>query len=343
MSLSNYLNKIGYRPDLSDGKFQKFEKALFNYLKEDLYLKFCSLREKSGSEEDITTFIGNDLRLLRLVISGQIKISISLTEGILNILKERKYSSLNILDLGGAEGWASSYINNQLNFNATIDVVEKNPIFAPLNDAITIHHVSYKDFNPIKKYDLIISILGAPSINFIELFDCIKRSIGSKGIALLGLRIPSISDYLNSIELLNNHGLFVEKKFTRKITVFGEEMTILYLTPSDLINTTNDKLMLSRSSFMNYPNPKRIYGYEANLFSKFILNGKIIFNDKIEWEDGSSFTVELIEYEEIFYRKTSNSYGDTVIEYPVEKDDIFNKTENQIKRMTEENLWNNTK
>lgn len=71
MILSNYLNKIGYRPDLLDGKFQKFEKDLFNHLKEDLYHEFCSLREKSGSEQDITTFIGNDLRLLRLVISSQ--------------------------------------------------------------------------------------------------------------------------------------------------------------------------------------------------------------------------------------------------------------------------------
>ena len=68
MKINNYLNKLGYRPDLSDGVYDKYEKALNKYLKDIRYQQFCSLRESASTEEDIINFIGDDIRLLKLVL-----------------------------------------------------------------------------------------------------------------------------------------------------------------------------------------------------------------------------------------------------------------------------------
>ncbi|WP_019670778.1 hypothetical protein [Eudoraea adriatica] len=340
MNIKSYLRKKGYRPELSDGKFDKYEKVLQNYLKDDRYWQFCSLRESGASENELLEFIGKDEKLLKIVISSQIQISISILENIIDIISKRIDFPNQILDLGGADGWTIDYLNNYFNWVCPLTVIDQNSSWNPINDSISIINKSYSKFNGEKKFDLIISILGAPFDHLDELFECINRSISDKGIAFLGLRIATDHQYLQVIEKLQKLELGFVAKHCKKITVFNEQIPFILLEKTNSILTINDSLMIIRKGFYNKSDPKRESGMEANILLKLIEDGSQIEVSKENWENGDWLEVEVINKNEILYRKTSNNSGDLIIEYPVSIEDEENEVHYQLERMHSEDIWN---
>ncbi|MCK0179137.1 hypothetical protein MWU50_07535 [Flavobacteriaceae bacterium S0862] len=342
MNIKNYLRKLGYRPDLADGVLDKFEKTLYNYMKEQRYEEFCELRERGGVEQDIINFIGDDIKLLKIIMSAQIKMSISILEKIILAVKNIHSSPNQILDLGGSDGWAVNFLNTTLQLNCPLTVIDRNNIWNNVNENVTIINKPYSEFNTDKKYDLIISILGASHHNSKELFECIERCISEKGIALLGLRISSDIEYVENIKLTGALGLRFIPEFCDGVQVFDEKIPIIALEKSDLVPNNNDYLKLAREGFAGLQNPKRLYGFEANVLFELIKDGERISFDEIKWDNGDYMELEVIEKNNILYRKTLNHVGDIIIEYPVKSDDSENSLENQISRMQSEYIFNNT-
>ena len=78
------------------------------------------------------------------------------------------------------------------------------------------------------------------------------------------------------------------------------------------------------------------------MIENLINDNQLIEEEIHNFEDGSYFKVEIIEKNNIIYRKSYNSYGDLIIEYPVDKKDDGNKLKNQLEKWSSENLFNNT-
>ena len=342
MKINNYLNKLGYRPDLSDGVYDKYEKALNKYLKDIRYQQFCSLRESASTEEDIINFIGDDIRLLKLVSSSQLKISIVILEEVINTIRELDINPINILDLGGSDGWACNYLIKHFNPDSTVTVVDKNTIYEAVSENIEITNTDYSSYVKKGGHDLIISILGAPYDSLSDLYKCISQSLSENGKALLGLRISSISDYIESINIANNFNLKYEVDYSKRLQIFDEHIPFICITKSNQAQTDSEKLLLSREGFMNYSNPKRVYGYEAQIFEKLLKEAEILSMDTIEFDNGIKFHLDIFKMNDIVYRKTYNTYGDLLIEYPVNSDDKYNNIQSQLERFHNESLWNNS-
>ena len=342
MKINNYLRKIGYRPDLSDGILLKYEKALNNYLGDKQYDDFCRARDSAKNENDILEFVGPDLKLLKLILSGQITISTKILERIIDRLRLLNKAPKNLLDLGGAEGWASSFLNKSLNFNCPITVVDRNPVFKPSGEELLIINEDYGNFSPNNNFDLIISILGAPISGLDELFGVIDRSISVDGSALLGLRIPTPIEYASAIDLAGKYNLAFQVDECESIEVFGDSFPLIYLKRAKKPIDNNEKLMLVRKGFHNYSRTKRVFGYEAILLETLITEYETVVEEEKSWDNGDSFAITVLRKNGILYRKSSNSKGDLLIEYPVDIKDHFNNVDNQIRRFHKENLWNNS-
>ena len=93
MNLESYIRKYGYRPDYStnDPYKSKYEKALLQYLGEERYFQFNEIRDTPKVDESIIMeFIGDDVNLLKLILSSQIKISLRYLEEMITIINFKK-------------------------------------------------------------------------------------------------------------------------------------------------------------------------------------------------------------------------------------------------------------
>lgn len=342
MNINSYLRKHGYRPELSDGILEKHEKALASYLKETHYSEFCDLRDYASSEEEILNYIGDDERFLKIVFSAQMQMSISILEKISSIINNRPESPNQILDLGGADGWAINYLNESLNLKCPLTVVDLNNRWNLVNENITFINKSYSEFKNETKFDLIISILGAPYDNLMELFNCIKHSISNKGIALVGLRIASDYKYIKALEIADSLGLRVIPDFSNKLKIFDEQIPLIALEHSTTKLSQNDKFKLVRQCFHNNNEAKRVYGFEARCLLQLIEDGEKISISKETWYNGDHFEVKILNKKDILYRISQNNSGDILIEYPIEIQDERNEVGNQLSRMALNDIWNNS-
>ena len=83
MNFESFLKKYGYRPNLGDEILEKYENALLKYLGIERYTILCDLRDSENADEaSVMKFIGEDVNLLKLMLSSQIKISIALVREI---------------------------------------------------------------------------------------------------------------------------------------------------------------------------------------------------------------------------------------------------------------------
>ncbi len=342
MTINSYLRKNGYRPELSDGIYDKYEKAIASYLKETNYNEFCDLREYASCEEEILDFIGDDERFLKIVFSAQIQISICILEKIISVIKNRPESPNQILDLGGADGWAINYLNESLNLKCPLTVVDLNNRWNLVNDNITLVNKTYSEFKNETKFDLIISILGASNDNLIELFTCIKHSISNKGMALVGLRIASDYQYTKALEIADSLGLRITPDLSSKLKIFDEQIPFIALERSTTKLKQSEKLNLIRQGFHNNLEAKRVYGFEARCLLQLIEDGERMAISKETWYDGEYFEVKILNKNDILYRISQNNSGDLLIEYPIEIQDEKNEVGNQLSRMTLNDIWNNS-
>jgi len=189
-ALINHLGKKGYK------KFWNF------------VLKFANKNGTEGIEQVIRDYIGTDSQHLKILLSGQILISVMILEGIISSMQELKFQKnqeLQILELGGYEGWAADYINcNEFN-SSFIDVIDSNYNGPNANTNLRLIQTKYETFNSEKKYDVVFSILGIHHTKIKILFDCIDRNTTKDSVILLGLRVDK-SDYIDVVDLFSANG-----------------------------------------------------------------------------------------------------------------------------------------
>lgn len=226
-NIKSHLIDYGYNLDFSYDD-DLCSRELVKHLGKKKYIEFCSYVESMmsqfgyvGIEEKIRFYIGKDDKHLKILLSGQILISAMILEGIIESLSKLNLNSLNklnILEMGGYDGWSSDYLNKNTPFNSKIDVIDiitndENP-----NKNIQLIKSNYKDFISSEKYDVIFSILGVNEDKIEDLIQCVERNIKAKGYVLLGLRIQP-EDYRKTEELFTTRGYELINKNTKTISV----------------------------------------------------------------------------------------------------------------------------
>jgi hypothetical protein len=197
MEIEEHLKKYGYNIKYSyDDKYctNSFEKVLgkseYNKFWEmvDLY---AQKNNQQDVEQYIRDYLKNNIRALKILIGGQILISVKILESlILFISNEYKGNTIKrVLDLGGSDGWSADYLQLMFPSIELIDVVDKNYIQDVKNKKINQINKDYSEFIGLEKYDLIYSILGI-EFEYIEiLIECILKNIKNNGLIYLGLII----------------------------------------------------------------------------------------------------------------------------------------------------------
>lgn len=343
MNLESYIRKYGYRPDYSvnDPYMEKYEKALRQYLGDERYSQFNDLRDQPKVDESlIIAFVGDDVNLLKIILSSQIKISVKILEEMASIIKYKKLKPLSILDLGGGDGWASDYLNEIYKWNADVTIVDKYISWKAFNPKSTLINCDYSDFKSDKKFELVISILGANLVHIEKLLRCIHYNLNELGTCLIGIRVGDELEYYNLVKLISEIGFDVETYNSYRIEALGQEMPILTLKKSKVKYTKNDLWRIIRESFNELKKPKRFFGMEGNIIIDLISDGKELSIDKREWDNGDFFQIRVIEKNEIVYRVITNSFGNVLVETPIQPDDEFNDMDDLLFRLSDmPELW----
>jgi len=213
-TIHEHLMKYGYNLQYSlDDRL--CSEALINHLGKKGFKKFWNYVDKyaiiNGTgeiEQVIRDYIGADSQHLKILLSGQILISVMILEEIISSMKELKFKKtqeFQILELGGFDGWASDYINYYEFPYSSIDVVDSNFNGPSTNSSLRLIQTNYETFNSEKKYDVVFSILGIHHTKIKILFDCIDRNAKKDSVILLGLRVVP-NDYNDVIDLFTANG-----------------------------------------------------------------------------------------------------------------------------------------
>ena len=213
--INEHLHSYGYNLIYSFND-EYCTKALFEHLGKGAYMKFwkqvnqyASKNDLSTVEKYIRTLIGKDTKHLKILISGQIAISVAILQQVMDNLDNALGNSkeLSILELGGYDGWASDYLNKKLNIPSNIDVVDRESKVKSKNENVRLIEDDYNSYRSESKYDVVFSILGAPAEDLSDLINCITSNIKDNGIAYLGLRIQP-EDYVTFVAHFSSHKLF---------------------------------------------------------------------------------------------------------------------------------------
>ncbi len=190
---------------LGKGGFKKFWKEVD---------KCVSNYGESEVEKYIRKLIGGDTVHLKILLSGQIAISVVILESIINEISNDFVGNenLKLLELGGYDGWASDYLSKQININK-IDVVDLDSSINQKNSKVFLIESNYSDYRPIEKYDIVFSILGAAEKDFDILLGCIASNIKPNGKVYLGIRIRP-DEYDDFVKKASTYKLY---KTTEKI------------------------------------------------------------------------------------------------------------------------------
>ena len=198
MEIKNHLKSYGYNYEFSLND-DLCSKELMKYLGRKKFNEFWSYVDNMSkmfgtdkTESIIRNYIGDDETFLKILISGQIIISVSILEEIIKSFKKdlidtnKKY---DVLELGGYDGWSSDYLDLSIDKSLSIDVVDKVIVEKGFNPNLRLIQSDYDKYSSNKKYDVIFSILGVQFENIDTLINCICRNIKKNGVVYLGLRI----------------------------------------------------------------------------------------------------------------------------------------------------------
>ena len=222
--ISKHLKKYGYHLEFSYDDML-CSKYLKKYLGVKKYYNFWnhveemeSLYGEHHSEKIKRDYIGSDTQFLKILLSGQIAISVEILNEIISFLdKIDSNSYLEVLELGGYDGWASDFLEKRYKPRMQLDVLDENILIMNLNPRLNYINSTYKDFRSSKKYDIIFSILGAPYSNVDELITCAKENIKSGGELFLGLRVQP-DEYQQCEKKLLDFG-FMKSNETVRVSV----------------------------------------------------------------------------------------------------------------------------
>lgn len=197
MEIEQHLKKYGYNIKYSyDDTYctNSFEKVL-GKSEYNKFWKMVDLHAQKNNQQDVEQYIRdylkNNIRALKILIGGQILISVKILESlILFITNEYKGNTIKrVLDLGGSDGWSADYLQLRIPSIEIIDVVDKNYIQEAKDKKINLINKDYAEYVSLVKYDLIYSILGIEYEYIDVLIECILRNINTNGLIYLGLRI----------------------------------------------------------------------------------------------------------------------------------------------------------
>ncbi len=226
IEIEKHLKKYGYNLDYSYNDFE-CSIALKNELGGAEYKKFWksvkeyeSTKGYSGLESHIRTYLDKHPKAIKILLSGQIAISVEILKVIIQNLKEdfltQKFD--RYLELGGGDGWASDYLTNMFPAINEIEVVDINYDQNKKNQKVILRKAHYKEFHSIYKYDFIYSILGIDFLEIDELVQCLKNNVNNNGIIYLGLRIQP-NEYTAFQEKMDSLGFKAFKNGIERVCV----------------------------------------------------------------------------------------------------------------------------
>jgi hypothetical protein len=181
---------------------QKLSEAFLKHLGKSGYNKFWKsvfAEEKINPykiEEFIMKKLSHDVKGLKLLFSGQIAISYEILKVIFEqiTISLKNLKNVEILELGGFDGWASCFLKRNLEISSTVTMVDSSAIHIIQSKDIHIVNSTYSEFQSENPYDIVFSILGTPFDKVDELIDCCKRNTKTTGSVYLGLRVQPNQD-----------------------------------------------------------------------------------------------------------------------------------------------------
>ena len=315
MNITSLVRKYGYKPELGTD-LDRYKTKLYEYLGKEKYASFWDLRHSENHDEDmIFKFIAEDQKLLRLIFSSQIYMSISLTEHIFKSAHSKLSGCNSVLELGGADGWALDFLQKKYSHLVKLVNVDFRTIWNIQNEKINQIQSTYSGFRSSEKFDLIFSILGSPLTNSEELLNCISENLKPDGVALIAIRLSSENNFVKMLDNIYSSNLSIEPASSSRITCGRERITVFYLQNEKSVITENEKLSFAREIFHLHEEVKRIFGFEARVMYDLIKDGEFIEKFKKEFDYGW-MQFELIKKNDIFYLYTTNYMGDKIIQFP---------------------------
>ena len=141
-------------------------------------------------------FIGEDEVFFKTVISMQIQNSADLFQEILTSINELEIEPKRVLELGGANGWATDYLKKYVFSELEMAVVvDSFPAWTPIAKDIDLVALDYFSYNPEVKFDFIFSILGYSTRNHSAFVEKAISVLEDGGYLILALRIATDEMY----------------------------------------------------------------------------------------------------------------------------------------------------
>jgi hypothetical protein len=252
--INENLKNFGFLPELtSSSKYIKKLRSKMGFAKANSFLNQVDLilENSYDPEFEITKLVGEDEELLKIVFSTGIASSVNVLNSIFDILDELDIFPQQIIELGGANGWALFLLNEFFEESCKMTLVEMNNVWKPVSSKINLINKNYKDFHTEDKSELIITIFGAPENGFHELVECVERSITNEGVFITALRIADDTLLNGFIQKCESVGLGLDMKKSGKLMVKSwirdENFPILVFSKASPLNNEAVNFNLLRS------------------------------------------------------------------------------------------------
>ena len=219
--INESLKKFGFYPELTSPNYIKLLKAKKGLAKANSFLDQVDLilANSRDQETEIAKLIGEDEELLKLVYSTGIRYSVHVLNAIFDVLDCLDLYPAHILELGGANGWALSLLDEFFDDSCRLTLVEMNEVWQPVTSNVNLVNLRYDDYVLETKADLIFTIFGAPYFGFEELVACAARSLSDSGYFIAALRIPNEMMFTDFLDRCAAAGLEFDSKRSGKLAV----------------------------------------------------------------------------------------------------------------------------
>ena len=226
--INESLKKFGFYPELTSPNYIKLLKAKKGLAKANSFLDQVDmiLANSSDQETEIAKLVGEDEELLKLVYSTGIRYSVHVLNSIFDVLDDLNLYPAHIMELGGANGWALSLLDEYFEENCRLTLVEMNSVWKAVTPKINVVNLKYEDYHTDAKADLIFSIFGAPYFGFEELVACAARTLSDSGHFIAALRISNEMMGTDFLKMCASAGLEFDSKRSGKLAVkspYGQE------------------------------------------------------------------------------------------------------------------------
>ena len=219
--INESLKKFGFVPELTSPNYIKLLKAKKGLAKANSFLDQVDLilANSPDQETEIAKLIGEDEELLKLVYSTGIRYSVHVLNAIFAVLDDLEVDPAHILELGAANGWALSLLDEYFDTGCKLTLVEMNKVWRAGSPKFNVVNLRYGDYVPETKADLIFTIFGAPYFGFVELVACVARSLSDSGYFIAALRIPDEIMGTDFLKTCTTAGLELDSKLSGELAV----------------------------------------------------------------------------------------------------------------------------